>query len=123
MEDLLPKAQAACHLWARSKKQAAVRCVAACFLALAGSMTFGHAADVELGRYLSSECMTCHGNARAGDTIPDIFGLAETTFAEVVKGYRDKRMSNQVMQQIAGRLSDEEIAALAAYFAKARKNQ
>jgi cytochrome c553 len=41
----------------------------------------------------------------------------------VVKAYRDKRLDNHVMQTIAGRLSDEEIAALAAYFATARKPQ
>lgn len=81
------------------------------------------ATDAEFGRYLSSECMTCHGQARAGDTIPDIFGMPETTFVEVVKAYRDRRIENRVMQTIAGRLSDEEIAALAAYFATAKKPQ
>jgi cytochrome c len=97
--------------------------VVACYAA-AGSVTvFGHAADVELGRYLSAECMTCHGSARADGAIPDIFGMAETTFAEVVKAYREKRMANPVMQTIASRLSDEEIAALAAYFATAKKQQ
>ena len=31
--------------------------------------------------------------------------------------YRQKRRENPIMQTIAGRLSDQEIAALAAYFA------
>jgi len=79
------------------------------------------AADVELGRYLSSECMTCHGKAREGGAIPNIFGLAEAHFVEVVKAYRDRRLDNRVMQTIAGRLSDDEITALAAYFATAAK--
>lgn len=74
-------------------------------------------ADIELGRYLSSECMTCHGVARADDTIPNIYGMAEATFAEVVKAYREKRLNNEVMQTVASRLNDEDIAALAAYFA------
>ena len=35
----------------------------------------------------------------------------------MIKAYRDKRLNNAVMQNIAGRLKDEEIEALAAYFA------
>ena len=75
-----------------------------------------HAADVELGRYLATECLTCH-RAATGAAIPNIFGIAETTFAEVVKAYRSKQRENPVMQTIAGRLKDDEIEALAAYFA------
>jgi cytochrome c len=91
---------------------------------VAGGITFPvAAADVEFGRYLSSECMTCHAQTRADSTIPNIFGMAETTFAELVKAYRDKRMPNPVMQTVAGRLNDEEIAALAAYFATAKNDK
>jgi cytochrome c553 len=97
--------------------------LAACCVAAAGFTPSAHAVDVELGRYLSSECMTCHDNARASSAIPDIIGMAETTFAEVVKAYREKRLANPVMQAVASRLSDEEIAALAAYFATAKKSK
>lgn len=90
------------------------------FGAVAGTAA-GRAADVELGRYLSSECMTCHGVAKASDTIPNIYGLGETHFVEVIKAYRAKALPNPVMQNIAGRLNDEEIDALAAYFATVHK--
>ena len=76
--------------------------------------------DVDLGRYLASECTTCHGAATATGTIPNLFGMAEATFAEVIKAYRDKRLPNPVMQNIASRLKDEEIEALAAYFAQTK---
>ena len=79
------------------------------------------AADVELGRYLASECMTCHRAATETSTIPAIFGLTELHVTEVMKAYRDKSLPNPVMQTIASRLSDEEIAALALYFAKTKK--
>lgn len=79
------------------------------------------APDVEFGRYLASECLTCHRSATASSTIPNIFGMNATTFAEVVKAYRDKRLPNPVMQTIAGRLKDDEIEALAAYFAKTKR--
>jgi len=78
------------------------------------------AADVELGRYLATECTTCH-RAAAGGAIPSILGMAEARLAGVLKAYRDRELPNPVMQNVASRLTDEEIAALAAYFATAAK--
>lgn len=77
--------------------------------------------DIELGRYLASECMTCHRGATATSTIPNIFGLAEAHLTIVIRAYRDKELPNPVMQNIAGRLSDEEIASLALYFSQTKK--
>lgn len=99
-------------------------CALALALLLAVPLASGpaHAApDIELGRYLSSECMTCHRSATATSTIPNIYGIAEHTFIEVIKLYRDKRLNNAVMQNIASRLKDDEIEALAAYFAKTKR--
>ena len=48
--------------------------------------------------------------------IPPIVAWPEETFVAVMNGYRLKLRPNAVMQTIAGKLSDEEIAALAAYF-------
>ncbi len=79
------------------------------------------AADLELGRYLATECMTCHGTASATSTIPNIFGLGEGHFVEVIRAYRVKALPNPIMQSIAERLTDEDIAALAAYFQTAKK--
>lgn len=96
-------------------------------LAMGGGMALGlwassaPAADVEYGRYLSSECMTCHGTSKSDSTIPNIHDLDERHFVEVVKAYRAKTLPNPVMQNIAARLGDTEIAALAAYFATAKK--
>lgn len=78
-------------------------------------------ADVEYGRHLSSECTTCHGASKSDSTIPDIHGLGEAHFVEVLRAYRAKALPNPVMQNIAVRLGDEEISALAAYFATAKK--
>ena len=79
------------------------------------------APDIELGRYLSAECVTCHRGGSARSTIPNIYGIAEDAFAEVLKAYRDKRLNNAVMQNVAGRLKDEEIEALAAFFARTKR--
>jgi cytochrome c len=79
------------------------------------------AGDFELGRYLASECMTCHRSATAASTIPNIFGMAAPVFTDILRAYRAKQLPNPVMQNIAARLSDEEIASLALYFSRTKK--
>jgi cytochrome c len=79
------------------------------------------AADMELGRYLANDCMACHRPTTGTGPIPNIFGMAETRFIEAIKAYRDKTRPNQVMQNAVSRLTDEEVASLALYFAKTQK--
>ena len=90
-------------------------------VAFAGNAADVHAVDIELGRYLASECMACHGAATASSTIPNIFGLAEQSIREALSAYRDKRLPNPAMQNVASRLSDEDIAALAGYLTTMKK--
>ncbi len=74
--------------------------------------------DAELGEYLSGECVTCHKpDADPSGGVPEITGLPVEQFAVLLLSYRNKERENPVMQTIAGRLSDEDIASLAAYFA------
>ncbi len=72
--------------------------------------------DPEYGEYLASECMTCHQTSGANDGIPGINGWPTEDFAVAMHAYKQKLRPHPVMQMMAGRLSDEEIAALAAYF-------
>lgn|SRR5215510_3873133 len=118
----MPKA-AAGRVWVRRSWQPrdGVSAAATTFMLIISGLTTAYAVDVELGRYLSSECMTCHGTAKADSTIPNIFGLGQTRFAAAIKAYRDKALPNPVMQTIASRLSDDDIAALALYFQTAKK--
>ena len=77
--------------------------------------------DLEFGRYLATECLTCHRSATVGGAIPNIFGMAEPRFIVLVKAYRDKQLPNPVMQSVASRLKDDDIDALAHYFAMTKK--
>lgn len=72
--------------------------------------------DRALGQYLSAECVTCHQLSGKYEGIPPIVGWPEESFVQIMNEYRNKDRHNPVMQTIAGRLSGEEIAALAAYF-------
>lgn len=72
--------------------------------------------DPEYGAYLSSECVTCHQIDGTDQGIPAITYWPEEDFVVALHAYKDKIRPHPVMQMIAGRLSDDEIAALAAYF-------
>ena len=72
--------------------------------------------DVEYGAYLAGECTSCHKSDGDGDGIPNITGWDQGSFRYVMHDYRAKILENPTMQVIAGRLGDEEIAALSAYF-------
>lgn len=74
------------------------------------------AGDREFGAYLSSECKTCHQADGTFQGIPSITYWPEEDFVLALHAYKQKIRPHPVMQMIAGRLSDEEIAALAAYF-------
>jgi cytochrome c553 len=87
----------------------------AALLTLPASML--HASgDRALGQYLSAECVTCHQVSGKYDGIPPIIGWPESSFVQIMNEYQNKDRENPVMQTIAGRLSQNEIAALAAYF-------
>ncbi len=73
--------------------------------------------DREYGEYLASECTTCHQRDGAAEGIPSITLWPEARFVAAMHAYREKLRPHQVMQTVASRLGDEEIAALAAYFA------
>ncbi len=74
------------------------------------------AGDPDYGEYLSGECTACHRRDGAHDGIPSITGWPNEDFVVAMHAYRRKIRPHPVMQMMAGRLSDEEIAALAAYF-------
>ncbi len=75
------------------------------------------AADVEYGAYLAQECTSCHQNNVEKPGIPQIFGLPMDYFIQALNWYKDGARDNATMQVIARSLDDEQIAALAAYYA------
>ena len=72
--------------------------------------------DPEYGEYLSGECVTCHRLSGEVDGIPAIVGWPRENFIHALYEYKQDVRENPVMQTVSKRLSDEEMAALAAYF-------
>lgn len=73
--------------------------------------------DPEYGEYLSGECTACHSPHGDDVGIPSIVLWPEEDFVVAMQAYKHKKRNHPVMQMVAGRLGDEEIASLAAYFA------
>ena len=86
-------------------------------LLCAGLATPTTAADIALGEYLSSQCTTCHQLSGKVSGIPAIVGWDAQSFVAVMRSYKRKEREHEVMRTIASALSEEDIAALAAYFA------
>ena len=72
--------------------------------------------DPEYGEYLAGECVTCHQPTGHVEGIPSIVGLPRDYFIRSLFEYKNNIRSNEVMKLRVGNLSNEEIAALAAYF-------
>lgn len=73
--------------------------------------------DPEYGAYLSSECSTCHQRDGSDQGIPTITQWPTEDFVAAMHAYKERLRPHPVMQMMASRLSNDEIAALAAYFA------
>lgn len=73
--------------------------------------------DIEYGEYLSGECVTCHSKAGLDKGIPSIIAMDAESMVSLLNAYKSKELENEAMRLIAARLGDEEIAALAVYFA------
>lgn len=72
--------------------------------------------DPAYGEYLSGECTSCHQASGAASGIPSITNWPTEDFVLAMHAYKDGVRAHPVMQMMAQRLSNEEIAALAAYF-------
>jgi cytochrome c len=72
--------------------------------------------DLAYGEYLAQECTTCHQRDGSAQGVPSITGWHMEDFMIAMHSYKEGLRINQVMQMMAARLADNEIAALAAYF-------
>jgi len=92
---------------------------------LAAALAFAapaHAQDAAT-RNMSSACAICHGTdgrAATKDVAP-LAGLAATHIASQMRAFRDGQRPATVMHQIAKGYNDQQIDALAAWFAAQKR--
>jgi cytochrome c553 len=77
------------------------------------------AEDALLARNLAAVCANCHGtNGHArGDLIKPLAGVPAERIVAAMAGYRSGALPATVMHQIAKGFSDDQIKAIAAYYA------
>ena len=72
---------------------------------------------------LASACAICHGTDGRGDArvLPPLAGMPREQIASQMRAFRDGSRPATVMHQIARGYTDEQIDALAAWFAAQRR--
>lgn len=78
--------------------------------------------DAARGKALTATCVTCHGSDGMAPVpiYPDLAGQNAPYLVNALKAYRDGRRQGGtagLMTPVAQSLSDEDIAAIAAYYA------
>jgi cytochrome c553 len=77
------------------------------------------AQDANLGRSLAATCANCHGtNGQArGDTVAALAGMPAERIVSTFNGYKTGALPATIMHQIAKGYTDDQVKAIAAYFA------
>ena len=77
------------------------------------------AGDVAAGKAKAEDCMDCHGeDGKGDDEIPGLAGMSVADFTRAIKEYQDgTRADDKMMIKAAKKLSGEDVANLAAYYA------
>ncbi len=89
----------------------------AALLVIADRPAVATGGDRAFGEYLAGECVACHlPSGRQVGAIPAIVALPEDAFIAMMRSYASKERDNAVMQTVAAKFKDDELAALAAYF-------
>lgn len=80
------------------------------------------AADGDLGRQKAQACAMCHGpmGLSTHPAAPNLAGQPMGYLVEQLKNYRNGKRTNPVMSVIAQPLQDDEIYALASWYASIR---
>ena len=83
--------------------------------------TTAHAANLFAGRAKAEAvCSQCHGirTPAAGAPFPPLAGRDFAYLRAALKQYRDKTRVSEIMNNIAGSLTDSDIADITAYYAR-----
>ena len=80
------------------------------------------AGDAQAGKAKAGACGGCHGaNGEGKDPYPALAGKPEDALVQAMQDYKSGKRSNAVMKSFASKLSDQDIANVAAYYASLKK--
>jgi cytochrome c553 len=85
-------------------------------LGIAGSADAG--GDVAAGKAKAKSCIGCHGaDGKGKKNNPPMVGIPEAEFAQAMNDYKSGTRKHKTMNVLSKKLSDDDIANLAAYYA------
>jgi cytochrome c553 len=92
-------------------------------LILFGIASVSYAAgDAAAGKTKAAACVACHGaNGEGKAPNPPLAGKSEAEIAQALQDYKSGKRTNASMKMFAGKLSDADIADLAAYYTSLKK--
>jgi cytochrome c553 len=80
------------------------------------------AGDAAAGKAKAGTCAGCHGaNGEGKKPNPPLAGMAEDKFVQAMSEYKSGKRANAMMKNFAAKLSDADVANLAAYYASLKK--
>jgi cytochrome c553 len=107
----------------RSFRTPAAACAVAA-ASLCGGGALAQDAQALHTRALAATCAACHGTdgrAQAAGAVAPLAGMPRDYLRSQVREFRDGKRSATVMHQLAKGYTDEQIDAIAAYFAAQKK--
>ena len=88
---------------------------------LGSALMTAHAQDRNLGRNLAAQCANCHGtNGVSQSAIPSLAGRDTASFTAAMNDFKSGKRTGPaatIMHQLSKGYSDEQIAAMAHFFA------
>lgn len=91
-----------------------VSAIALAFVAAGPAQAGG---DAAAGQTLSKKCAACHGKEGEGKKDnPKLAGMEEDAFVQAMADYKSGKKENKSMNRTAKKLSDEDVANLAAFY-------
>ena len=82
------------------------------------------AGDVAAGKTTADSCKGCHGaNGQGVGKFPELAGRKGDEIVQALNDFKSGKRVNPMMKPVAGKLSDEEMANVAAYYASLPKKK
>jgi cytochrome c553 len=76
------------------------------------------AQDADTGRNLAATCAICHGtNGSNSGALPNLAGQPRDALARQMRDFREGKRAATIMHQIAKGYTEQQVDAMAAYFA------
>ncbi|CAG0939198.1 cytochrome subunit of sulfide dehydrogenase [Gallionellaceae bacterium] len=91
-------------------------------LLIAFSMTTYASGNAAEGKTKAAQCATCHGaEGNGGGPNPPVVNLDAARFTAAMNDYKSGKRNHPIMTMLAKKLSDQDVADLAAYYAGLKK--